>query len=461
MPSLRCGQSPAALGDKELSTWQNRPISYLASVRRLAAETPEERNRVVDLMRVVSIMVVVFGHWLMAAVTIIDGEVIPGHLLILADWTHPMTWVFQVMPIFFFVGGFSNALSWRGARRRGEAYGAWLRARLRRLALPVVPLLVVWGVGGWLGMLAGLEWEMLQLASQVALVPTWFLAAYVVIVTLAPAALWLWERFGLWSVVAGAALAGLADVISIAGGVVWVGFLNYVFVWATVHQLGYAWLDGKLEGLARRLGLLVVGLGATLALVNLGPYPIAMVGLDTAQLTNSYPPRVTLTFLGMFQAGLVLVAEPLLERWMRRAGAWVFVVGVSAQIMTIYLWHLTAMVIAFGIGLLLGGAGFGIEPLISLWWLSRPVWFAVLLILTVGLAAIFGRFERPVVDSRPAPPWWRPILAVAMVCAGLGLLAAIGIADEDGLNGIILSLPVIGVVLGGITRAPRALARPA
>jgi hypothetical protein len=241
--------------------------------------------------------------------------------------------------------------------------------------------------------------------------------------------------------------------------VVWVGFLNYVFVWATVHQLGYAWVDGKLEGLTRRVVLLVVGLGATLALVYYGPYPIAMVGLDTAQLTNSYPPRVTLTFLGVFQAGLVLVFEPLMERGMRRAGAWVFVVAVGAQIMTLYLWHLTAMVIAIGIGLVLGGAGFGIEPLAPVWWLSRPVWFAVVLMLTLALVAVFGRFERPVTDTRPAPPWWRPVLAVALVCAGLGLLAAIGIADEHGLNGIILTLPVAGVILGGITRAPGALFR--
>jgi hypothetical protein len=427
-------------------------ISYLATVRRLAAETPADRNRVVDLMRVLSILVVVFGHWLMAAVRIVDGELIPGHLLILAEWTHPLTWLFQVMPIFFFVGGYSNALSWRSSVRRGETYGGWLRARLRRLVLPVVPLLLVWGFGGWLALTLGLDWEILQLASQVALVPTWFLAAYVVIVTLAPLTLRLWDRYRWWSIAAGLALAGLADVLSISAGVVWVGFLNYVFVWATVHQLGYAWVDGQSEGVIKRGALVLVGFAATVALVLFGPFPVAMVGLDTAQITNSYPPRVTLAFLGMFQAGLVLLAEPVLKRGMARIGAWTVVVAVSAQIMTLYLWHLTAMVIAFGLGLLAGGFGFGMEPLSASWWATRPIWFAVLAILTLALVAIFGRFERPLTDTRPAPPWWRPIVAVAMVCVGLGLLAAIGIADEDGLNGIILTLPVVGVFAGGVTR---------
>ena len=427
----------------------------------MAEATPDSRNRVVDLVRVASILVVVFGHWLMAAITFDEGEIVPGHLLELADWTHPLTWIFQVMPLFFFVGGYSNALSWRSARRRDESYGSWLRARLRRLALPVVPLLLVWMIGGWIGLRLGLDWEILQLASQVALVPTWFLAAYVVIVTLAPPALWLWERSGWRSIIGGVVLAGLADVLSIGAGMVWVGFLNYVFVWGTVHQLGYAWVDDQLATRARRATLAAVGLGMTLGLVRFGPYPVAMVGLDTAQITNSYPPRVTLAFLGLFQAGAILLLEPILGRWMSRSGPWTAVVAISSRIMTLFLWHLTAMVIVVGLGLVTDGWGFGVEPLSVGWWLSRPIWFAGLIVPTLLLVVVFGRYERPERDERQAPPWWRPVIAVALVCAGLGLLAAIGIADEDGLNGLVLSLPIVGVVLGGVIRLPweRELAR--
>ena len=426
----------------------------LTSAREIARSTPPERNRVVDLIRVASILVVVFGHWLMAAITFREDEIVPGHLLELADWTHPLTWIFQVMPLFFFVGGYSNARSWRSARRRGESYGAWLRARLRRLILPVVPLLVVWMVGGWIGLRLGLDWEILQLASRVALVPTWFLAAYVVIVTLAPPALALWERVGWWSIVGGVALAGIADVVSIGGGTIWVGFLNYVFVWGTVHQLGYAWLDDSFRQRSSRWLLALVGLTVTVALVTLGPYPVAMVGLDTAEVTNSYPPRVTLIFLAMFQSGLVLVAEPLLSAWMAKLKAWTGVVLVSARIMTLYLWHLSAMVIVIGMALIVDGFGFGLTPLSWEWWITRPLWFLVLAVPTLALIALFGRYERPRRDERPAPQAWRPVLAVVLVCAGLGLLAAIGIADADGLNGLVLSLPIVGVVAGGVSHFP-------
>lgn len=429
-------------------------MGLLDPMRSLAERTPPERNRAVDALRAASILVVVFGHWLMAAIKVVDGELVTGHLLEMAAWTHPATWLLQVMPIFFVVGGFANGVSWRSYRARGETYGGWLRSRIRRLIIPVLPLLVVWTLGGWIGLRLGLDWRMLQLASQVALVPTWFLAAYVVIVTLAPAALWLWERTGWWSIVAGVALAALADVGSLGFDLVPVGFLNYVFVWGSVHQLGYAWLDGRLGGVGKRLLLAAIGLAATILLVTAGPYPVAMVGLDTAEVSNSYPPRVTLAFLGLFQAGLVLAFEQPLRRWLDRPRAWLGVVAINAQIMTLYLWHLTAMVIVIGLSLLTGGLGLGVEPLSAAWWLSRPVWFLVVGLVTMALVALMGRFERPAPDPRPAPPAWRPVLAVVGVCAGLGMLAAIGIADPDGLNGFILTLPIVGVVAGGLVRLP-------
>ena len=116
-------------------------------VALLAESTPDSRNRVVDLLRAAAILVVVLGHWTVAAVYVDDaGELRRGDLLELATWTHPLTWVVQVMPVFFLVGGYANALSWRSARTRGTTYGGWLRARLRRLTIPVLPLMLFWAV---------------------------------------------------------------------------------------------------------------------------------------------------------------------------------------------------------------------------------------------------------------------------------------------------------------------------
>jgi Acyltransferase family len=420
---------------------------HLATVQHLAASAPASRNRVVDLLRAAAILVVVLGHWLIAAVVVRDGHLVTGHLLELASWTHPLTWVLQVMPVFFLVGGYANASSWRSARRRGEGWPGWLRNRLLRLLTPVVPLLLCWTVGASVALAAGVPGSTLRTASQVALVPTWFLAAYVVVCAVAPATLWLWERTGWCSVAGGLALGGLVDLVSLTTALPAVGFANYLVVWATVHQLGYAWLDGRLAGTRRRLALAAVGLLGTVLLVGAGPYPVSMIGLDDAVVNNSFPTRVTLGFLGLFQAGVVLSLEPLLARWLRRPGPWTATVVVNRRIMTIYLWHLTAMVVVLGVALLLGGRGLGAEPLTALWWLSRPLWWAVLALVTTGLVALLGRFEAPARADSPAPPAWLPVLSTVLACGGLGFMAATGIVDDTGVHWWWPLLPVCAVAL--------------
>ncbi len=47
----------------------------------LAAQTPEERNRYVDFLRSVSILMVITGHWLIATAIYVDGNLAQGHLL--------------------------------------------------------------------------------------------------------------------------------------------------------------------------------------------------------------------------------------------------------------------------------------------------------------------------------------------------------------------------------------------
>ena len=71
------------------------------------------------------------------------------------------------MPVFFLVGGYANALSWCSARARGVPYAGWLRSRLRRLLVPVVPLLLTWLVACSIAVAAG------RRAARCARHPRW------------------------------------------------------------------------------------------------------------------------------------------------------------------------------------------------------------------------------------------------------------------------------------------------
>jgi hypothetical protein len=247
-----------------------------------------------------------------------------------------------------------------------------------------------------------------------------------------------------------ALLAAFCDFLMLGAGVEWTGYLNYLLVWGTVHSFGYAWADSRLGGIANRLIASLAGLLSTALLVALGPYPVAMVGLDTVGVTNSQPPKVTLLTLGVFQAGLLLALEGPARRMLAKERNWAATIVVNGRIMTLYLWHLTAMVAVIGASALLDGWGLHIPVDTSEWWLTRPLWILALVLATIPFLLVFGRYERPNPDHRPAPPLWKPLLAVIATCAGLALLARYGIADRDGLNAVALALPFAAAIAGGI-----------
>src|SRR4026208_286829 len=89
----------------------------VSGAHALVDATPETRNRYVDLIRVVSIGVVVLGHWTMAVLGYRDGRFSGQNLLELNPDLQILTWLFQVMPLFFIVGGFTNRGSWGTAER--------------------------------------------------------------------------------------------------------------------------------------------------------------------------------------------------------------------------------------------------------------------------------------------------------------------------------------------------------
>ncbi|WP_419939667.1 acyltransferase family protein [Candidatus Palauibacter sp.] len=426
----------------------------------VAARTPESRNRYVDFLRALSIGAVVLGHWIQAAPYTGGGEVALSSTLEYQPWGRWLTWVLQVMPIFFMVGGYSNGVSWQSARDRGSSYAEWLEVRLRRLLGPVLALLAAWvllGAGMGLG---GVDAELVGGLSQMALIPVWFLAVYVLIVLLVPLTHAAWRRYGLWSfwVLVAAAIAD--DILFFAAGLTVVGWANYAFIWVAVHQLGYAWRDGQAAGPGRGAAWAALGGAALVGMVTLGPYPVSMVSVPGDAVSNSLPPKLPLLALALVHMGLLLSVEGPMRRWLDRAGPWTATVLVNGMIMTIFLWHLTAATLVVGVALLLGGVGLGADPAATgSWWAVRPLWLALYALALVPCALAFRRFERSRGGGRSRPGWMLAVGAT-VACAGLALLALGGIAAEGagplGLRLWVLALPFVGAALAGVDPLPPA-----
>ena len=420
---------------------------------QLQEETPEDRNRYADFLRVMSILLVVFGHWLVAFIAIENGVVRAERLLAIVPVTQWLTWLFQVMPVFFFVGGLANAISWDSAQERGESYADWIRRRARRLLWPLVPFFLTWiPLAIALDML-GVDTELVILASHISLLPLWFLAAYMCVVTIAPAAYWLHRRLGPWALVIFIGLAIIVDILFEAG-IEWVGWSNFLWVWGGIHQIGFFWHDDRMPRKSlTALLLAMASFGILLFLVYTEVYPLAMVGTGEIDIrTNDSPPSVALFLLAIGQIGLIFALKKPAERLLNRARIWAGVLLLGSRMMSVYIWHMTAMTL---IGLALIPTGLFPAPLRvdSTWWLLRIPWVAILVIALAVLVALFGRFERP----REATPTEGPqrlkgllvFFSVALTVLGLALIVDQGLYAGDGLHGLPylpLGLFVVGLI---------------
>lgn len=416
----------------------------------VAAATPATRDRYVDLLRAVAILIVVVGHWLAVTITVRGGRLIGGHILTALPWTHWLTWVVQVMALFFVVGGYANTASWDAHRDRGGTYTAWLLNRAGRLLRPTTAFVVLGVTAAAAARLAGADPRLVATAAWLAPIALWFLVVYLALIVAAPALVRLHRRHGLAAVGAAAAAVAVVDVLRLGLGVPLVGLLNWALVWGALHQLGAAWRDGTLTHRPLPAVLAGAGLAALVALVTVGPYPVSMVGVPGAQLQNSGPPSLALLALSCAQTGIALLLRRPLTTWLRRPRVWLVVVAVNRVVMSLYLWHMVPVVIA-AVALHATGLLPQAEVGSAAWFAQRPLWVAVLAALLALIVALVARFDRPPRPAAPGAGRSSAALAVAgcaAACAGIAALNLGGGFQGDGPAGI--PLPALGAYLGGL-----------
>jgi hypothetical protein len=397
-----------------------------AGLDRLVERTPETRDRYVDFLRAASIVTVVIGHWTIGIIAWDHGLIRSSSAIGQTSWMWLATWFLQVMPLFFFVGGFSNLVAYDAYRARGRTTADFVRSRLERLLKPSLIFIGVWAavtvmlhladVGASAGpplwgdtrLLRGV----LPPGATIPFGPLWFLPVYMAIVTVSPLTIRLHRRFGLYVPAALFAGAVVADWVGFIGGHPLARWCNVAFVLLFPHQLGHAYGDGSMTRWPRRAfcAMVVFGLAGLVLLTNpplwqlfgdarhawfpgIGTYPKSLLGTDVEAVSNAYPPTVCFLLGGVWSIGAAMLLRERLSRWLQRPRLWKATIAVNGVIMTLFLWHMTAYLLAI---LLLWPLGFGRQTdSTARWWLERPVWIAVPGVILLGLVAIFGRFERP------------------------------------------------------------------
>ncbi len=236
------------------------------TLEELAAKTPATRDRYVDFLRSASIVTVFVGHWFIGIIWWQHGVIRTTSAIGVTSWMWLGTWIFQVMPIFFFVGGFSNLVTYDSYKRRGESTWAFIKNRIVRLLKPSLVFLAVWTVvqvflhiadiGRGTGFRIGDTWflrGMLPPAATVPFGPLWFLGVYFVEVAISPLTIRLHRRFGILVPIALAIGTIVVDVVGFGLGHSGVRYANVAFVLLFPHQLGHFYADGSLTRLPKRV----------------------------------------------------------------------------------------------------------------------------------------------------------------------------------------------------------------
>jgi surface polysaccharide O-acyltransferase-like enzyme len=395
------------------------------------------RESSADLYRVIAVIFVVIGHWLVSAVTYRDGRFGNDYPLDVLPWTQWLTLLFQVVPVFFLVGGYASATSWTHWRDAGgRRWSDWVRHRLGAILGPTtayvtVALLVVAAL-----VLAGVERSPLSFGGWAAAMHLWFVPVYVVVMALTPVAMAAHRRWGLLVPAALALAVAVVDVVVRITDVAGIGAANYVLCWAAVYQIGICWHGGALRG--RRCALLAVtSTGVLVFLLSMRWYPISMVGAPGATAQNNFPPNVALLAFSVAQAGLLVAVAPAVTRRLARSRVRRALAVANRNVMALYLWQMVPVVVvalvAYPAGLLPQP-----EPGTGSWWAMRLVWLAILSVVTAAELTLVwlvrGVTDRALPTVRVPLPGWcgAPLLILGIVTSTVALagLAVYGFAPS-------------------------------
>jgi hypothetical protein len=248
------------------------------------------------------------------------------------------------------------------------------------------------------------------------------------------------------------ALAFATDVVRASTGVAAVGFANLLFVWLLVQQLGFWLASGALDRLGRR-GLALLAATAVAAVVA-----GAGCGLWSLDLyADLNPPATALAFVGVAQLAVFQLLRPRLRRAAARPLVSRMVGAMNRRAMTVYAWHMLALIPLAG---LLLASGIALPaPLSGEWWATRPLWLVATFGVVAAVVALASRAEaaaeaRDATATAPAHGTARALAAAACGAGGVLTVLVAGSLLAGWVAGAALVLAALRIARRTRSREP-------
>jgi hypothetical protein len=369
------------------------------------------RRNAIDVARVGALLIVVLGHLSLAVIDRPGGHVRGANLLAL----HP-GWAFVVaiapMPVFFAAAGWAHTTSDLSVAS----------ARLSALVGLGAVVVAAWSIGVLATFVVAGHAGVVGDGARIATQPLWFVAAYAPLV---PLGRWLARLASTNIVVVVGGVLGILALLDFARFALdapeLIGWLGFYLAWATPWLLGAWWrsryetggLDERRVGLALVAGAIAVGA----LLVVFANYSPALIDAVPGKRSNTTPPTLYTAVAAIGQVGVLL----LMANWLDRVGTRFrqLLDRAGELALGIYAWHLTALALCGA--LLAAGWLPAPERLTTVWWLTRPLWWVLVLGLAAGfvlLTSLVRERLRRRTASRASPPSYQAAVGVALAVAG-------------------------------------------
>ncbi|QVI25646.1 acyltransferase family protein [Mycolicibacterium neoaurum] len=415
------------------------PFAKLLPAPSSVAAEAGNRDRAIDVARLSALVVVMFGHCALLLATIDSDGLWIGNILGELPQLTPITWVVQVMPLFFFAGGAAAAYGWHP----GTAWGSWLVSRAQRLCRPVFWYLAFWTAALVVARLI-LGGESADRLGRECVALLWFLGVYLVVIAFVPLLTRIRSTGSAAAVVAALlAVAAGVDQIRFAVGSSEAGVGNFLFVWLIPVVIGVAYAR-RLIRPAGALAVAAVALAAQVLLALTQTYEVSLVTTGSSHgVSNVSPPTVLLALHCVWMSCVFVAAAGPVGRWAQRPRVWYVVAVGNSGAMTLYLWHIPAIAVAtFALN------AFGLDaydvhaPDFWAMLALRAAVFAVVMFVTFLLLSPLEHRRLPWWDApvgagsaRPGRGEVRSVVAGVLICmSGVAMLlvAKNGLAGADG-----------------------------
>lgn len=310
--------------------------------------TSISRERYIDLIKVVSIFLVIFSTDFFLSFESSGYEILINNESTTNSGMSIASWYLNGIAVFFFCNGFSNSIAWYSNTGRDGSVWEFLANRINSILGPMLVLIVIGSFSIHYSITNKLIPEYfvtsndsLHPTAEFLLWPLWLVSIYLVVLMFSPITAYFHKKRSFLSLLFLLGVFLFVDLFTFTGAYTFIQYLNYLVFWLFIHQLGYFYADGTIQEI-KLAYLFLTCLFAYLSLYIISTNYSSVSSISNFRLTmatNEDPPTIVMLLSSIGLISFFLVFRNYGERILNNKFIWSIVSTLNAHLYTYFLWH--------------------------------------------------------------------------------------------------------------------------